>query len=99
MGESPMEKVFRAIFEAFPKKSTITFKGKCSDCKNSTTIRIMRTSQGFELLGGRFVKYSADKYAVKCNDCYRANPKTVEYYISNPSILRIFGKKDLLSNM
>lgn len=94
-----MEEIFRAIFDAFPKRSAITFKGKCSDCKNAITIRIMRTSKGFELLGGGFVKYSAEKYAVKCADCYRVNPKMVEYYISNPSILPIFGKKDLLSNM
>ncbi len=94
-----MEEVFKAIFEAFPKKSAITFKGKCSDCKNAITIRITRTSQGFILLGGGFVKYSADQYAVKCADCYSVNSKMVEYYISNRNILQVFGKKDLLSNM
>jgi hypothetical protein len=94
-----MEEIFRAIFEAFPKKSVITFKGKCSDCKNATTIRIMPTSKGFVLLGGGFVKYSPEKYAVKCTDCYGVNSKMLEYYIPNHNILQTFGKKDLLSNM
>ncbi|MEJ2657899.1 MAG: hypothetical protein P8012_12005 [Desulfobacterales bacterium] len=94
-----MEEIFRAIFDAFPEKSRITFQGKCSDCKDAVTIHVIPTSQGFGLSGGGFVEYSMGKYAVKCSDCYKVNSKMVEYYISNPNILPIFGKKDLLSNM
>ena len=93
-----MEKLFRSIFEAFPEKSKITLTAKCSDCGISIIIDVIPTSTGFGLLGGAFVKCSSSRYAAKCPDCYKINSKMVEYYPSNPDVLPIFGKKDLLSS-
>jgi hypothetical protein len=39
----------RKMFEACPEKSTIVFKGKCSDCRCETIIEITPTSRGFGL--------------------------------------------------
>lgn len=92
-----MEELFRTIFEAFPEKSTITFKGKCSDCGDEVIIDIIPTLDGFGLIGGAFVEYSTNKHVAKCPDCYKVNSKMVELYKANPNILPIFDKKDLLS--
>jgi hypothetical protein len=94
-----MEELFRTIFEAFPEKSTIIFKGKCSDCGGIVIIDIIPTLEGFGLLGGAFVECSADKYIAKCPDCYKVNPKKVEPYEANPNVLPIFDKKYLLSSI
>jgi Ni,Fe-hydrogenase III small subunit len=94
-----MEEFLRTIFEAFPEKSTIIFKGKCSDCGGVVIIDIVPTSEGFGLLGGAFVECSTDKYVAKCPDCYKVNSKMVVPYKANPNILPIFDKKDLLSSM
>lgn len=94
-----MEELFRTIFEAFPKKSTINFKGKCCDCEKAVIIDIIPTLEGFGLLGGAFVESSTNKYVAKCPDCYEVNSKMVELYKANPNILPIFDKKDLLSSI
>ncbi len=94
-----MEELFRTIFEAFPEKSTIIFKGKCSDCGDEVIIDIIPTLDGFGLIGGAFVEYSTNKYVAKCPDCYKVNSKMVELYKANPNILPIFDKKDLLSSI
>ncbi|MGA8178485.1 MAG: hypothetical protein WB792_00395 [Desulfobacterales bacterium] len=94
-----MEELLRTIFEAFPEKSTITFKGKCSDCGVAVTIDIIPTSEGFGLLGGAFVEYSTDKYAAKCPDCFKVSSKMIELYAAKPNMLPLFYKKDLLSSI
>ena len=94
-----MEELLRTIFDAFPEKSTIIFKGKCSDCGGVVIIDIIATLEGFGLLGGAFVECSTDKYVAKCPDCYKFNSKMVEPYKANPNILPIFDKKDLLSSI
>jgi Ni,Fe-hydrogenase III small subunit len=94
-----MKELLRTIFEAFPEKSTIIFKGNCSDCGSVVIINIVPTSEGFEFLGGAFVEYSTDKYVAKCPDCYKVNSKMVEPYKANPNILQILDKKDLLSSI
>lgn len=94
-----MEELFRTIFEAFPEKSTITFKGMCSDCGDAVNIDIVPTLEGFGLLGGAFVECSTDKYIAKCPDCFKVNSKIVEHYNANPDVLKIFDKKDLLSTI
>ena len=94
-----MEELLRTIFEAFPEKSTITFKGRCSDCGDAVIIDIVPTLEGFGLLGGAFVECSTDKYVAKCPDCYKVNSKMVEQYKANPNILSVFNKKDLLSSI
>jgi len=94
-----MEELFRTIFETFPEKSTIIFKGKCSHCGVAVTIDIIPTSGGFGLLGGAFVECSTDKYVAKCPECYKVNSKMVEPYRANPNVLPIFDKKDLLGSI
>jgi hypothetical protein len=94
-----MEELFRTIFEAFPEKSTIIFKGKCSDCGDAVIIDIIPTLKGFGLLNGAFVECLTNKYVAKCPDCYKVNSKMVEQYKANPNILPIFDKKDLLSSV
>jgi hypothetical protein len=94
-----MEDLLRTIFEAFPEKSTIVFKGKCSDCGGAAAIEIIPTSEGFGLLGGAFVECSTDNYAPKCADCYKANGKTVEQYKANSDDSSILDKKDILSSI
>jgi hypothetical protein len=94
-----MEELLRTIFEAFPEKSTIIFKGKRSDCGGVVIIDIIPTSAGFGLLGGVFVECSADKSVAKCPDCYKVNPKMVEPFKANPNVLPIFDKKYLLSSI
>ncbi|MEJ2657697.1 MAG: hypothetical protein P8012_10965 [Desulfobacterales bacterium] len=94
-----MEKLFKTIFEAFPEKSMIVFKAKCSDCSDGIVIHVIPTSEGFGLLGGAFVECLSGKYAAKCPDCYKVNSKMVEYYRANPDILPIFGKKEILSSI
>jgi thiol-disulfide isomerase/thioredoxin len=94
-----MEVLLRTIFEAFPEKSTITFNGKCSDCGDAVIINIIPTSEGFGLLGGAFVECSTDKYATKCPDCFKVNPKMIELYDTKPNVLPLFDKKDLLSSI
>jgi hypothetical protein len=91
-----MEELLRSIFEAFPDKSTLTFNGKCSDCKRAVSIHIVPVSQGFGLLGGAFVECSADKYVVKCPDCYKVNSKIIEPYQVNPKSSAIIDKKNIL---
>ena len=70
-----MEELLRTIFDAFPEKSTIIFKGKCSDCGGVVIIDIIATLEGFGLLGGAFVECSTDKYVAKCPDCYKFNSR------------------------
>jgi hypothetical protein len=96
---SLMEELLRTIFDAFPEKSTIIFKGKCSDCGVAVTIDIIPTSEGFGLLGGAFVKCSTEKYVAKCPDCFKVNPKMIELYNAKPNVLPLFDKKDLLSSI
>lgn len=92
-----MEEFIRAIFESFPEKSTITFEGNCSDCKDALTIDIVPTLSGFGLLGGAFVECLTDRYVAKCPECYKVNAKMVEPYNTNANVLPVFDKKDLLS--
>jgi hypothetical protein len=94
-----MEELFRTIFETFPEKSTIIFKGKCCDCDTAVIMEIIPAGEGFGLLGGAFVECSTDKYVAKCPDCYKVNPKMVEQYKVNLNIFPIFDKKDLLSSI
>ena len=89
-----MEELLRSIFDVFPKKSTITFKGRCSDCGDAVSIDIFPTLEGFGLWGGAFVECSTDKYVAKCPDCYSANSKIVEPYQAIPNALPIFDKKE-----
>ena len=65
--------VLRKIFEANPEKSTITINGKCSNCERKVIIEIRRTSGGYGLLGGIFVKCSPENYSIICPECYRFN--------------------------
>ena len=92
-----MEELFRTIFEAFPEKSKIIFKGKCSDCGDAVIIDIIPTLEGIGFVSGNFVECLAGKYVAKCPDCYKVNSKMIEPYKANPTVLPIFGKKDLLS--
>jgi hypothetical protein len=94
-----MEKLFSAIFEAFPDKSKISLTANCSDCGMSIIIDVIPTAAGFGLLGGAFVQCSSSRYAAKCPDCYKINSKMVEYYPANPDMVPIFAKKDLLSSV
>jgi hypothetical protein len=94
-----MQALLRTIFEAFPEKSRIIFKGKCSDCGTDVIIEIIPTSEGFGLLGGAFVEWSEKKYAAKCPGCYKINSKMIERYTANPKVLSIFDKKCLLSSI
>ena len=87
-----MEGLIRLIFEAFPDKSLI-INGKCSDCKRLVTIDIVPTSQGFGLLGGAFVECSADKYVIKCPDCYKADTRMIKPYQVIPKSSSIIDKK------
>jgi hypothetical protein len=73
-----MIEILRKIFEANPKKSTITLNGKCSDCGHETIIEITPTSGGFGLQGGSLFKCSLDKYTAKCLACYKVYPKIDE---------------------
>jgi hypothetical protein len=94
-----METLFRTIFEAFPEKSKITLTGRCSDCGDAIIIDVIPTSSGFGLLSGAFVECLTGKYAAKCPECYKVNPKMVESYHANPDVSPAFGKKDLLSSI
>ncbi len=94
-----MEAFLKTIFEAFPKKSKILFKGKCTDCDIDVNIDIIPTSQGFGLLGGAFVEWSEEKYAAKCPVCYKVNPKMIERYMAKSKVLPMFDKKILLSTI
>jgi hypothetical protein len=94
-----MEELLRTIFDVFPEKSTITFKGRCSDCEDTVSIDIVPTLEGFGLLGGAFVECLMGKYVAKCPDCYKVNSKMVEPYKVNHNVLPIFDKKDLLGSI
>ena len=94
-----MEKVFRTIFEVFPETSTISFKGKCSDCGVAVIIDIISTSGGFGLLGGALIKCSTDKYAANCLDCFKVKPKMIERYNGKTQHFDIFDKKDFLGHI
>ncbi|MFZ0482106.1 MAG: hypothetical protein WAL93_01845 [Desulfobacterales bacterium] len=94
-----MEELLRTIFDAFPEKSTITFKGRCSDCGDTVSIDIVPTLEGIGLLGGAFVEYLMEKYVAKCPECYKVNSKMVEPYKVNHNVLPIFNKKDMLSSI
>lgn len=94
-----MEELLRTIFDAFPEKSTITFKGRCSDCGDAVIIDVVPTLEGFGLLGGAFVECPMEKYVAKCPECYKVNYKMVEPYKVNQNVLPIFDKKDLLSSI
>jgi hypothetical protein len=94
-----MEDLFRTIFEAFPKKSSIVFTGKCSDCGHEVSIEIVPTPGGFGLLGGALVEYPMENYVTKCRDCYKANGKKAEQsniYSVNSAVLH---KRDLLDSI
>ena len=62
-------------FHSDKNKSIILLKDKCSDCRREVTVKITPTSGGFGLQGGALFKYSLEGYLVKCEDCYRLNPK------------------------
>ena len=94
-----MEELLKTIFDTFPEKSTITFKGNCSDCGNTVIIDIIPTLEGFGLLGGALVECITDKYVAKCPDCYNVNSKIVEPYQAIPDVMPIFDKKDFLSSI
>jgi len=94
-----MEELFRKIFEAFPEKSTIIFKGKCCDCEETVIIYITPTSEGFGLLGGAFIECLKDEYAVKCPDCHKVNPKMIEPYKIYSNVSSIYNKKTLLDSL
>ena len=94
-----MEELLRTIFNAFPEKSTITFKGKCSDCGVAVIIDIIPTSEGFGLLGGALIKCSTDKYAANCLDCFKVNPKMIELYNGKTQHFDIFDKNDFLGSI
>ena len=94
-----MEDLFKTIFEAFPRKSSIMFTGECFDCGNTVAIEIFPTSGGFGLLGGALVEFSTENYTSVCSDCYKANGKLVEQYKANPVNSTILHKKDLLSSI
>ena len=94
-----MEELLRSIFDVFPKKSTITFKGRCSDCGDAVSIDIVPTLEGFGLLGGAFVECSTDKYVAKCSECYKVNSKMIGLYQAIPNAMPIFDKKDFLSSI
>ena len=89
-----MEELLRTIFAAFPEKSTIIFKGECSDCGDAVSIDVVPTLEGFGLLGGAFVEYLTEKYVA---ECYKVNSKMVEPYKANHNVLPIFNKKDMLN--
>ena len=74
--------VLRKIFEANPEKSTITINGKCSNCERKVIVEIKRTSGGYGLLGGIFVKCSPENYFITCPECYRFNSNTKPPYRS-----------------
>jgi hypothetical protein len=94
-----MEELLKTIFEAFPEKSSIFFKGKCFDCGDAVSIEIIPTSEGFGLLGGALVEYSMEHFAPKCADCYQANGKRVEKYKTISIDTPMLDKKDILSSI
>ena len=67
-------KTLKGIFEVRPEKTTITFKGKCSDCKCDVTINITVTSSGFGLQDGSLFEPLPNCYFAKCLDCYKIYP-------------------------
>ena len=69
----------KKLFEDNPEKSTITFKGKCSECGYEIIIDVTPTSGGFGLKGGILFKCLSDEYFANCTNCYKVNPK-----IGNP---------------
>ena len=94
-----MEELLGTIFDAFPEKSTIIFKGECSDCGDAVSIDIGPTSEGFGLLGGAFVEYLMERYVANYPECYKVNYKMVEPYNVHYNVLPILNKKDLLSSI
>jgi hypothetical protein len=94
-----MEDLFRTIFEAFPKKSSIVFTGECSDCGQAISIEIVPTSGGFGLLGGALVEYPIENYVSKCRDCYKSNGKMGEQNNIDSVNSAILHKRDLLDSI
>jgi hypothetical protein len=64
----------KKLFEANPEKSTVSFKGQCSDCGCSVVIGITPTSKGFGLKGGNLFEHAPGIYLAKCTDCYKVSP-------------------------
>ena len=98
-GEATMEDLFRTIFEAFPKKTSIVFTGDCYDCDQTVSIEIVPTSGGFGLLGGALVELSMENYVLKCRDCYKSNGKLGAQYNIYRVNSAILHKRDLLNSI
>jgi len=64
----------KKLFSDRPEKSTITFKGICSDCGCDVVIEISPTARGFGLKGGSLFEHMSSMFLSKCTDCFKANP-------------------------
>ena len=61
-----MVEMLKKLFEANPEKSTIVFKGRCSDCGDDVIINITLTSGGFGLQGGTLLEQSPNGHLAVC---------------------------------
>jgi hypothetical protein len=75
-----MEEMLRKMFAANPGETTISLKGKCSDCGEDVKIDITSTSGGFGLQGGALFKFSSSGYFIRCSNCYKIRPKIENCY-------------------
>ena len=56
------------------KAKAIEFLGKCHDCKDESQVLATWTEDGIAISGGAVYKPFAEKFFIKCDECFQQEP-------------------------
>ena len=67
------------LFDENPAKEALAWNGECHDCQ--TPVRVSATPQadGIHIQGGSIYEPKANKFMLKCDACFKADPMLRNY--------------------
>ncbi len=62
------------LFDNNPEKDTLAWNGICHDCQEKVSVAVTPQEDGIHIDGGSVYEPEADKFMIKCDDCFRKDP-------------------------
>jgi len=67
------------LFDKNPEKEMLAWQGNCHDCKEDVKVTATLMADGIHIGGGSVYEPDAEKFMMKCDDCFGKDPLLRNY--------------------
>jgi len=78
------------LFEEHADKDQLSWSGECHDCQSAVRVTATPMSDGIHVEGGAIYEPAEERFLLKCDDCFAADP-TLRNYQSCEVYSRVVG--------